>query len=356
MSGARSTPTTNFATGPAAREAAPVPHPTSRSTSSPVRWTAARDACWTGSRHRDVAPPSYLPARRSNHRREATLEGSIGSSVHVALDGSLVAHLRLIGIEPRIPPGAPLMEEIPRLVQGDLQMPQTLDVRFRGLASRLFLEQLVLFRCELVDPLQDVLVFHGAPPSDDPTLQTPGRKPASNHIRWHRDSSPSTCAYSRQDTNPSVAGEEVSRVRLHRTRPTGLLGPREPTSRSDPQLPTRSPLASAAADTYRRSTFMQALRIANYKVIKGTFPELAEEAKGDMLETFKRQPGFIRYGLADTGEGTCVSISLWETHAQADAATPVAATWIREHLADRVELRSSQVGDLAFYEGARAAV
>jgi heme-degrading monooxygenase HmoA len=101
---------------------------------------------------------------------------------------------------------------------------------------------------------------------------------------------------------------------------------------------------------------MQALRIANYKVIKGTFPELAEEAKGDMLETIKRQPGFIRYGLADTGEGTCVSISLWETHAQADAAAPVAATWDREHLADRVELRSNQVGDLAFYEGVRAAV
>ena len=55
---------------------------------------------------------------------------------------------------------------------------------------------------------------------------------------------------------------------------------------------------------------MQALRIANYKVVKGTFPELAEKAKGDMLETFKRQPGFIRYGLADTGDSTCVSISL----------------------------------------------
>ena len=101
---------------------------------------------------------------------------------------------------------------------------------------------------------------------------------------------------------------------------------------------------------------MQALRITNYKVIKGTFPELAEKAKGGMLETFKTQPGFIRYGLADTGEGNCVSISLWETHAQADAAAPVAATWDREHLADRVELRSNQVGDLAFYEGVRAAV
>ena len=101
---------------------------------------------------------------------------------------------------------------------------------------------------------------------------------------------------------------------------------------------------------------MQAVRIANYKVIKGTFPELAEEAKGGMLSTFRAQPGFIRYGLADTGEGTCVAISQWETRAEADAATTVAATWVREHLADRVELRSNQGGDLAFSEGVLATV
>jgi heme-degrading monooxygenase HmoA len=101
---------------------------------------------------------------------------------------------------------------------------------------------------------------------------------------------------------------------------------------------------------------MQAVRIANYKVIKGTFPEIAEEAKGGMLTAFRAQPGFIRYGLVDTGDGTCLSISQWETRVEADAATPVAATWVREHLADRVELRSSQSGDLAFFEGALATV
>jgi heme-degrading monooxygenase HmoA len=101
---------------------------------------------------------------------------------------------------------------------------------------------------------------------------------------------------------------------------------------------------------------MQALRIANYKITKGTFPELADEAKRGMLSTFKAQPGFIRYGLADTGEGTCLSISLWETHAEAEAATPLAAEWVRDHMADRVELRSTEVGDLAFFEGEPAIV
>ena len=101
---------------------------------------------------------------------------------------------------------------------------------------------------------------------------------------------------------------------------------------------------------------MQAMRIANYKVIKGTFPEIAEEAKDGMLTTFRTKPGFIRYGLADTGDSTCVSISLWETHDEAEAAAPVAAEWVREHLADRVELRSNQAGDLAFFEGVPTAV
>jgi len=96
---------------------------------------------------------------------------------------------------------------------------------------------------------------------------------------------------------------------------------------------------------------MQYLRVANYKVTKGTFPEIVDSARDGMLMTFKAQPGFIRYGLADTGGGTCMSISLWETHAQAEAASPVAASWVREHLSDRVELRSNQVGDLAFFEG-----
>ena len=96
---------------------------------------------------------------------------------------------------------------------------------------------------------------------------------------------------------------------------------------------------------------MQYLRIASYKISRGTFAEIVEIAKGDMLSLFKAQPGFVRYGLADTGEGTCLSISLWETRAQAEAAAPMAANWVREHLADRIELRSNQVGELAFFEG-----
>ena len=66
-------------------------------------------------------------------------------------------------------------------------------------------------------------------------------------------------------------------------------------------------------------------------------------------------PGFIRYGLADIGERKCLSLSLWETRKDAEHAVTVSETWDREHISDRVELRTSQVGDLA-YEGVPAKV
>jgi Antibiotic biosynthesis monooxygenase len=101
---------------------------------------------------------------------------------------------------------------------------------------------------------------------------------------------------------------------------------------------------------------MQSLRIATYTINKGTFQELAETARTGMLPKFQKQPGFVRYGLADLGDKTCVSITVWETREQADAATPVAATWVGENLADRIELRTNTVGDLAFFKGVPATV
>ena len=96
---------------------------------------------------------------------------------------------------------------------------------------------------------------------------------------------------------------------------------------------------------------MRHVRIATYEISDGTFQEAADSAKAGMLPKFREQPGFIRYGVADMGEKTLVSISLWETREQADAATPVAAAWTAEHMAGRIALKSSMVGDLAFYQG-----
>jgi heme-degrading monooxygenase HmoA len=101
---------------------------------------------------------------------------------------------------------------------------------------------------------------------------------------------------------------------------------------------------------------MQHVRIATYDIKDGTFQELAEIARKDMLRTFQEQPGFIRYGLVDCGDQKFVSLSLWQTRKDADASVPVAERWVRENVADRVALKTTQIGDMAFFEGTPARV
>jgi hypothetical protein len=93
------------------------------------------------------------------------------------------------------------------------------------------------------------------------------------------------------------------------------------------------------------------VRAATYEITSGTFQEIADKAKDGMLKTFREQPGFIRYGLADGGNKTALSLSLWETRKQADAAVPIASTWVRDNLGDKITLKSTFIGDLAFYSG-----
>ena len=97
----------------------------------------------------------------------------------------------------------------------------------------------------------------------------------------------------------------------------------------------------------RRRRHLKHVRISTYEIKRGSFEELADVAQDEMLREFSNQPGFIRYGLAEGGDRTCISISLWETRKDADAASTVSAAWDRDHVADRVELKTNQIGDLA---------
>ena len=45
-------------------------------------------------------------------------------------------------------------------------------------------------------------------------------------------------------------------------------------------------------------------------------------------------------------------MSLWDSGDQAQKANELAASWVRENLADRIRLESAQVGDFLFYETA----
>jgi len=100
---------------------------------------------------------------------------------------------------------------------------------------------------------------------------------------------------------------------------------------------------------------MQHARVALYTLTSGTIGDISRKAEQGMLPVFAEQPAFIRYGLIECGT-QAVSISIWETEAEADAANAVAAAWVRDNIAQNVRLETTYVGDLAFFSPAPALV
>jgi heme-degrading monooxygenase HmoA len=94
---------------------------------------------------------------------------------------------------------------------------------------------------------------------------------------------------------------------------------------------------------------MQHMRIAFYQFKPGSVDEVIRKAETGMLPTFRKQPGFVAYGLVKTGADTAISISAWQTREQADAAVGVAASWVKENIAELIASVQNHVGDLAFF-------
>ena len=96
---------------------------------------------------------------------------------------------------------------------------------------------------------------------------------------------------------------------------------------------------------------MRYTRLATYDIVKGTFPELTGIAEKGILPLFTNEPGFVNYGLVDAGNHKVVSITIWETREEAQKSASMAATWVKENIADRVHLVSTYIGDLALFRG-----
>ena len=70
---------------------------------------------------------------------------------------------------------------------------------------------------------------------------------------------------------------------------------------------------------------MRCTRVALYDIKTGTFDEVVSQAKSGMVPLFEHSNGFVSYGVAQVDKATFVSISTWETRAQANAAAAKAA-------------------------------
>ena len=84
----------------------------------------------------------------------------------------------------------------------------------------------------------------------------------------------------------------------------------------------------------------------------GTAEDAIEIARKGILPLFEAQPGFERYEVGTLDNGGIVSFSIWDTADEAQHAADLAATWVKENLADRIKLREQHTGDLAWDQSA----
>jgi heme-degrading monooxygenase HmoA len=101
---------------------------------------------------------------------------------------------------------------------------------------------------------------------------------------------------------------------------------------------------------------MQYTRLSTYDLTKGTFAELTGIVEKGLLPTFAKEPGFVNFGLVDTGDRKVVSISIWETREQAHKSATMSTTWDKANVADRVRPLTTQIGELALFRGMPVAV
>lgn len=89
-------------------------------------------------------------------------------------------------------------------------------------------------------------------------------------------------------------------------------------------------------------------RVAFFRSRSGTLEQVVEQVAGEggLLSIFRAQPGFQSYELIETGSGL-ISVSHWETLAQANAADRAGAEWAAAHIDELVKLRQSDTGRVA---------
>jgi hypothetical protein len=96
---------------------------------------------------------------------------------------------------------------------------------------------------------------------------------------------------------------------------------------------------------------MRSTRVALYDINAGTFAEIRDKAEAGMVPLFQHSDGFVSYGVAEITNNAFMSLSTWETRAQANAATTKAAAWEKINTEDQFTLRENYVGDLAVDAG-----
>ncbi len=89
--------------------------------------------------------------------------------------------------------------------------------------------------------------------------------------------------------------------------------------------------------------------------VKKEEPLLHKKGAHDALHTHRtlhlriwHRPGFVAYSVIKTGETSAISLTVWESREQAEAAIQDAASWARQNVAEMIESVQNHVGEVAF--------
>jgi heme-degrading monooxygenase HmoA len=92
-----------------------------------------------------------------------------------------------------------------------------------------------------------------------------------------------------------------------------------------------------------------------YEVDPDSVDEIMERAQKGYMPMVSKAPGFIAYYVLDAGDGVVATISVFESQAEMEESSRVAAEWVKENLApffpNPPRVTSGKVGAYKAVEG-----
>jgi heme-degrading monooxygenase HmoA len=67
-----------------------------------------------------------------------------------------------------------------------------------------------------------------------------------------------------------------------------------------------------------------------------------------MSDIYEGIDGFAQFGIADVGDGDFLSMTVWDSREAAEKANEAARSWVSENVSDRIELKTSMIGDFGY--------
>ena len=93
---------------------------------------------------------------------------------------------------------------------------------------------------------------------------------------------------------------------------------------------------------------MPHVRIAVDRIRPGSVEMVVRKVREGLLPLLRQQPGFVAYDVVATGDDEAVFISTWESRQAAEGSIGLAATWVRENLAELIVSVENHVGELRY--------